>query len=74
MLSCVSAMRDATISVMAASTQTMVLSDGVFAKRSTPKMPVNTRMIEKTPTFTTATACSSALTGAGATIAPGSQA
>ena len=66
-------MSDATISVIPARTQTRVLSE-VLDKRSTPKMPVSTRMIEKTPTFTTATACSSALTGAGATIAPGSQA
>jgi hypothetical protein len=29
--------------------------------------------VENTPTFTTATAWSSALTGVGATIAPGSQ-
>ena len=66
-------MSDATISVIPARTQTRVLSE-VLDKRSTPKMPVSTRMIEKTPTFTTATACSNALTGAGATIAPGSQA
>ena len=32
-----------------------------------------TRRIENTPTFTTATAWSSALTGVGATIADGSQ-
>ena len=32
-----------------------------------------TRTVENTPTFTTATAWSSALTGVGATIAPGSQ-
>ena len=67
-------MSDATMSVMPARMQMMVVSEGALAKRSMPKMPVNTRRMEKTPTFTTATACSRALTGAGATIAPGSQA
>jgi len=44
-----------------------------FDNRSTPKIPVITLTIEKTPTFTTATACNKALTGVGATIAAGSQ-
>ncbi len=38
-----------------------------------PKMYTMTLVIENTPAFTTATACSSALTGVGATMAAGSQ-
>ena len=38
-----------------------------------PKMKTTTLRMAKTPALTTATACSSALTGVGATIAAGSQ-
>ena len=37
-----------------------------------PNTPVRTRRTLKTPTLTTATACSRALTGVGATMAAGS--
>jgi hypothetical protein len=39
-----------------------------------PKTKASTRIMAKTPAFTTATACSRALTGVGATMAAGSQA
>ena len=59
----------------------MVNDAKLMAKTSTPisiiKLDPKTKKIirrtEKTPVFTTATACSSALTGVGATIAAGSQ-
>ena len=41
--------------------------------QSTPKTYSMTRAVANTPTLTTATACSRALTGVGATMAPGSQ-
>jgi len=40
---------------------------------STPNTNRKTRSVAKTPVFTTATACRSALTGVGATMAAGSQ-
>ena len=40
---------------------------------STPKIETATLRMANTPALTTATACSSALTGVGATIAAGSQ-
>ena len=43
------------------------------AANSMPKTSYTTRWIAKAPALTTATACSSADTGAGATIALGSQ-
>ena len=42
--------------------------------RSTPITWKTKRRMQKTPILTTATACSSALTGVGATMAAGSQA
>ena len=45
----------------------------VALNASTPKTRTITFKIVKTPAFTTATACNSALTGVGATIAAGSQ-
>jgi hypothetical protein len=44
------------------------------ARLAGPNTNARTRIIPKTPAFTTATACSSALTGVGATMAAGSQA
>ena len=43
------------------------------ARTSMPKMRTATLRMVKTPALTTATACSSALTGVGATMAAGSQ-
>jgi hypothetical protein len=43
------------------------------AAKPIPKTYTTTLTIENTPAFTTATACSSAETGVGATIAAGSQ-
>ena len=46
---------------------------GVASSRSVPKMKMAIFMIVNTPAFTTATACRSAETGVGATMAFGSQ-
>ena len=69
--SCDRAMHDPTTMVMDAMTATTIprLND---ASSYTPKIPVITRTMLNTPTFTTATACSSADTGVGATMAAGS--
>ena len=67
------ATRDETMVVTEASTATV--SPRFSAERnSTPKTDVIVRTMQKTPTFTTATAWSRALTGVGATMAAGSHA
>ena len=67
-----SAMSDEVITVKAAIHEMTQATSSVLRK-SVPSTPVKARMMQNTPTFTTATACSSAETGVGATIAFGSQ-
>ena len=59
--------------IVAPATQAMIRPPPLAASRSGPNTYTATFRIVNTPAFTTATACSSALTGVGATIAAGSQ-
>ena len=67
-----SARTDATIMVVPEATASTIQAP-MSASRAGPNTKATTRTMPKTPALTTATACSSALTGVGATIADGSQ-
>ena len=69
-LFCVIAISEDTITVKPA-IQLTTEATSIDDRNSVPNTPVNTRMMQNTPTFTTATACNSADTGVGATIALG---
>ena len=71
-LSLLRAIRDAIIMVNDANVIAKT-SAPISIIRSDPKMNSITRNTVKTPVLTTATACNSALTGVGATIAAGNQ-